>query len=212
MNHPRNEQWVSYCYGEVNAEQRAELMAHLEACPDCTRNLEAWQRTQADLNEWRVRGKRRRTVMPTALKWAAVGVVICLSFVVGRIASSTQNIRGLQATLESELKSQLRAELSRIWQEEKTATRNSLIAASEERTKALLKVFASEISASQKQQMQALYAALDKIDSQRASDYTAVKKELDTLAVNADAELRATQRHLLDLVTYAQPSTFSPQE
>src|ERR1051326_8194102 len=53
---------------------------------------------------------------------------------------------------------------------------------------------------------------IDPEHSRRASDYTAVKKELDTLAVNADAELRATQRLLLDLVTYAQPSTFSPQE
>jgi len=213
MNHPTKEQWMSYCYDETNAQERAELAAHLQVCPECSGTVNAWLRTRSDLDEWKLRRKPSRRA-PQALKWAAVGVAMCLSFAMGAFTVATQTVRGLRATLELSVGNQLRAEFSKLLQDEMKKARNSITEASEERTKELLKLFATEINGRHKQERQAIYAALDKIDSQRAADYLALKKELDTLAVNADTELRTTERHLIQLATFAQPrgSSTSPQE
>jgi len=216
MNHPTNEQWISYCYNEVHARERAELAAHLQSCPECAGTLDAWRRTRSDLDEWKLRRKRRRrALIPPALKWATVAAAaLFLGFALGRFALATQIVGGLRARLETEVRNQLRGWLAQMLREEMNKTRNSLTVASEERTKELLKVFAGEMRGRQKEEIRALYTALDKIDSQRASDYLALKKELDTLAVNADAELRTTERHLIQLATYGQPigPATSPQE
>jgi hypothetical protein len=42
------------------------------------------------------------------------------------------------------------------------------------------------------------------MEAQRAADYLALKKDLDTLAVNADAQLRTTERHLMQVASFAQ--------
>src|SRR5436309_1782787 len=38
MNHPSREEWMSYLYDELNADQSANLQAHLHTCPDCKTN------------------------------------------------------------------------------------------------------------------------------------------------------------------------------
>ena len=47
---------------------------------------------------------------------------------------------------------------------------------------------------------------MDKADSQRLADYVALKKDLDTVAVLTDAELRRAQRQLVQLANYSTPS------
>ena len=52
---------------------------------------------------------------------------------------------------------------------------------------------------------QMLREEMDKADSQRLADYVALKKDLDTVAVLTDAELRRAQRQLGQLANYTAP-------
>ncbi len=35
MNHPTREEWMSYLYDELTAEEHSGLAAHLAVCPEC---------------------------------------------------------------------------------------------------------------------------------------------------------------------------------
>jgi hypothetical protein len=214
MSHPTKEQWMSYCYRESNARERAELAAHLRSCPQCAATMDAWQETRTDLNVFRLHRTRRakgQIFMPMVLKWAAVIALLASVFGLGKWSSTSRNFEAFRAKLEPELRAEFRAEFSQLLQNEIEKTRGSMAAASDERAKELLKAFASETNARQKKELQALYAAMARIDSQRTSDYAVLKSELDALAINADAELRTTDQHLHELATFAQ-STASPRD
>jgi len=54
MNHPSREEWMSYLYDELNADQSANLQAHLHTCPDCKSKVNEWQAARSGHDEWRV--------------------------------------------------------------------------------------------------------------------------------------------------------------
>jgi hypothetical protein len=53
---------------------------------------------------------------------------------------------------------------------------------------------------------QMLREEMEKAESQRVADYVALKKDLDTVAVMTDAELRRAHRQLVELVGYTSTS------
>jgi hypothetical protein len=55
----------------------------------------------------------------------------------------------------------------------------------------------------------ALYSALEKIAARHEADYVALKRDLDTVAVNTDAGLRRAELQLVQLADGSQPATFS---
>lgn len=214
MNHPSNEQWMSYCYNELPRNECVELAAHLAACSVCTAKLKEWQQARSDLNAFKDVSIPRATAYrftAVPLKWGAAFAIVCSALVLGGFSASHQRSRGLNPVVEAELKAQIRAEFTQVLQKEINNVRATASTESEERTKELLKVFAVEMRAQQKKDLQGIYTAIDKIDLQRASDFVALKTELDALAINADAQLRTTERHLLELATSAQ-TTVSHEE
>ncbi|PWU18400.1 MAG: hypothetical protein C5B50_09435 [Verrucomicrobia bacterium] len=212
MNHPTSEQLISYFYDEAGPTERAELKTHLQTCQQCARNLNAWRSARTDLNAWKMMPKRAGSAAPLpVLRWALAGAAMLLCFGLGGFAFSW-NSRALPAALQARLRTQMRAEALQVAQAETERARDSMAAACEKRTREFVMAFAKESYAQQRKEIRALYAALDKIDSQRAADYVALKKELDTLAVNADAELRSAENGLIELATFTQTPAVSPQE
>jgi len=55
---------------------------------------------------------------------------------------------------------------------------------------------------------QILHEQLAQTEAARATDYLALKKELDTVAILTDAGLRRTEREIFQLADYAQPANF----
>jgi cobalamin biosynthesis protein CbiD len=62
-----------------------------------------------------------------------------------------------------------------------------------------------EIRKQMRQEFEAVYSALEKIDAQRVADTLSLKTELDIVAVNTDAGLRHTEQQLVQLADYTQP-------
>lgn len=175
-NHPNPEQWMSYLYEELNADDRAHLKAHLQTCPDCAAKLTEWQSARKNLDAWRLPRAPKRVRAAFALpvfRWAAAAVVfLCAGFAVGRMTSFASNLEKARATMEPELRRQLLGEY-----EAKRAQDNKLI-----------------------------YATLAKLESQHDADIISLKKELDTVAVNTDASLRTTEQQLMLLADSAPPA------
>src|SRR5438874_1991478 len=92
MTHPTREEWVTYLYDEFDKETRANLTDHLNVCPDCKTTLGKWRGTMAELNEWKVRTRRRSSAVQTALpilRWAAAALIVLgFGFVLGRFSST----------------------------------------------------------------------------------------------------------------------------
>ena len=198
MNHPTNEQWMSFCYNEVGPEERARLAEHLQACPHCSAAMNAWQQTKNDLNTWRLPKVRTRVRMqPLLIKWAAAALLLFTSFCLGRLSFTAHPTRD---SLD-----QMRHEITAMVQQQLGNAADSIAAASEERTKQQLASALDDLRAEQLKSRRALSAALQKMEAQRAADYVSLRKDLDTLAVNADAQLRTTERHLLQVATLAKP-------
>ena len=93
MKHPDQETWLDYLYEEQLApERKADLEAHLTACPDCRRRFESWQAVRHRLNAWSLPAHRSR---PTAgvpwLRLAAMLLLLAVGVVLGRYALGAQS-------------------------------------------------------------------------------------------------------------------------
>jgi hypothetical protein len=208
MNHPAREEWMSYLYDELNPEEHASLAAHFAVCPDCKGKVGEWQAARRDLDAWRVPAKRPRVVPARPLvKWAAAAAIVLATGVsIGRLTSATPDIEKVRTAIEPEIRQQLRREFAQLLREELGKNTPATLAASNEQTKQLLTEFAGAVETKRTEDIQAIYAALSRLDSRRVADYVSLKKDLDTVAVLTDAGLRHAQQQLVQLADYSQPT------
>ena len=147
-------------------------------------------------------------------KWAAAaGIVLGLGIGIGRLTSAGTEFAKVRSAIEPESRQQLRQEFVQLLRDAMDKSASATLAASGEQTKELLSDFAVALNTKLSEDNQAIYAALDKMDSQRVADYVSLKKDLDTVAVNTDAGLLRTEQQLVQLADYTQPgsSPNSPQ-
>jgi anti-sigma factor RsiW len=208
MNHPNPETWMSYLYDELKSHERAGLQAHLQTCPDCAAKLAEWQAAQKNLDAWRLPRAAQRTRVAFAapvFKWAAAAaILLCAGFWEGRQASAAARV---------EIRQQLRQELAQQFHAELERTASATLAASAEQTRALLANYAAAFETKRIADNTAIVSALDKLGAQRFADYLSLKKDVDTVAVNAAAGFRSTEQQLVQLAdsTPAGPPPAHPQ-
>ena len=208
MNHPAREEWMSYLYDELNPEEHGSLAAHLAVCPDCKGKVAEWRAARRDLDAWQVTAKRRRVVPARPLiKWAAAAAIVLAAGVgIGRLTSATPDVRQVRAAIEPEIRQQLHQEFAQLLREELGKSASATLAASDEQTRQLLTEFARAVETKRTEDNQAVYAALNRLESQRVTDYVSLKKDVDTVAVMTDASLRQTQQQLVQLADYSEPA------
>ncbi len=181
MNHPKPEEWVAYVYGEAGSIARSELTSHLHACAQCREEVETWKRSLKRLDTWKLpRYQRRRSELLTpVLQWAAAAALVLLAGIwIGRITSPTMNPEKLRAMLLPELRQALHEETAALVRQEMTNATSVTLASSQRYT--------------------------DQVGQQV---YLVLKKEVDTLAVNAENRLRNTAEQLVQLADYKVPQT-----
>lgn len=204
MNHPNREEWMSYLYGELNNNERANLKAHLQNCPDCAAKVGEWQSARTHLDAWRLPRVRRPQIgfaLPV-FKWAAAAAVFLLvGFSIGRLTSASADVEKVRVAIEP----QMRQEFTRMLQQELNKTASATLAASGEQAKALLADYATAFETKRAEDNDAIFSALEKLDSQRVADYLSLKKDVDTVALNTDAGLRSAEQQLIQLADYTPP-------
>jgi hypothetical protein len=181
MNHPKPEEWVPYVYGESTGPVRQQLSAHLQDCPQCREEIETWKRSLTRLDAWKLprRPRAHTPVLAPILKWAAAATVVLMAGVlIGRATSPKIDPQNLRLAIASDVRRDLSQQLTQLVQEE-VGRNASLTLASGHR-------YTDQVA-------QQLYVLL--------------KKDVDTVAVNADAGLRNTAQQLFQLADYKQPQT-----
>ena len=216
MNHPSREEWMSYLYDELNADQSANLKAHLHTCPDCKSKVNEWQAARSGLDEWRVPKKRGRVLLAQPMvKWAAAAaIVLSIGVGIGRLTSAPPDVQQVRAAIEPEMRQELRREFAQLFRDQLDKSASTTLAASTEQTRQLLAEFARAVEAKRTEDYQAINAALDKLQSQRLADFFSLKKDVDTMAVLTESGFRRAQQQLVQLADYTQPanSSNSPQK
>ena len=214
MNHPTNEDWMSYIYQETTGVERARLDGHLQDCPQCQTKLNDWQATQRSLDTWQLeprRAGRKGAVSVLArpwLKWAAAAMLLAgIGFSAGRFSTAgSVDPQKLRAEIEPGLREQLRAELVQTMKEELKKSAAATLAASGEQSRRMLADYAGKIESARAEDNSVISAALVRLDSQQAEDYVSLKKQLDTVAVLTDAGLRQTANQMVELAGMTTPN------
>lgn len=213
--HPNSEEWMSFLYREVSPERSAELDTHLRQCGECQKHVAQWRGTMAALDADRSPAvtQRRRSAVPV-LRWAAAAALILgLGFGAGRWTSSpSAEMARLEAALRTEMETKLaasRAEFVAALDKRNAESRANLqtVASEAARVEAesLLMKFARSIDEQRDADRDVFVTALRNLEERRATEFAALRKDLDTLAVNADDGLSRTQEQLMELASMTQP-------
>jgi hypothetical protein len=204
MNHPKREEWVPYLFGEAKSEVRQELQQHLQNCRDCRSEIENWKRSLRRLDAWQLpEAVRRREAFAPTFRWAVAAMVVLvlgLGFALGRLTSTGGDAAKLREAIEPQIRQELRAEFAQLLQQELANAAAATMAASGERTKNWLAQYARSVD-----------ARIEAERTERIADCLSLKRDVDTIAVNADAGLRTTEHRLAQLADYSQPTRFSNQ-
>lgn len=192
--HPAPASWADYLYGELPSDARAEVDDHVRACPACQRQLSAWRETQGALDAWKLAPPARRVeALPRAARWAvAVAVVLGLGWFGGRFSvPAPPDVGQLRAALVPELKQELRQEFQ--------ADLAAAIKSSDQRTQDKLVELVQAWAAARAEDQQAVRATYQRSDLQRRTDYATLRRDLETVAVVAQAAIGTTQEQLTQL-------------
>ena len=207
MNHPKREEWVPYLFGEAKSPARGELNAHLRDCPDCRQEIETWKMSLGLLDAWKLPPVARPAPsFAPMLNWAvAAALVLLVGFGIGRLTAKA-DMQKVRTAIEPELRRELRQEFARLTREEISKSASSTLAASAQQTEQAMAVLAKAVEDTRQEDNRAIYAALDKVESQSFAQFVSLKKDVDTVALNTDAGLRDTAQELVQLADYKQPA------
>jgi hypothetical protein len=207
--HPTPEEWMSFLYGEDSPAHHAELGAHLHQCAECRGQVQAWRGSMTALDAWTEPPARRRWAQVPALRWAAAAVVVLsVGFGVGRMTSSANDeMKQLSTALRTEMEMKLastREEFAHTLQQHRTefaeAVHAAAIDAAGEEAEHLFARIARVIDARREADQETYLTALKQVEER----YTALRQDLDTVAVNADDGFNQTREQLVEIAAIAQ--------
>ena len=156
----------------VEGRASKETTDHVAECAQCAAEIQSWRRSIKRLEdlEWPARAPRRVSIHAPVFKLAlAASIVLCVGFALGRFTGPSA----------AEIKAAVKADVSRDLQ-------NQLAAALRQQPK-------SEIDAN------TILGLLTELRDQQDRNYVSLRKDLETLAANADARLQSTRRQILEL-------------
>ena len=186
LAHPGPEAWLDFLYGELPPAEHRRLEQHLAACPTCAAELALTRRTMAALDTWKIPvmpGKRSGLVAP--LKWAAAAVLVLgVGLAAGRLSAPQLDTTKLRADVASTLRQEFRSDL------------RTVTAAAEARTQRQLDELAQAWITGRAEDQQASLALYDRAQTDRKADYTRLRRDLETVAIQAELRLDTTERAL----------------
>jgi putative zinc finger protein len=188
MTHPRPEDWMSYLYGELPREEKARFKAHLNGCAGCRIDVKRWQGAMKSLDQWQIATPRRAParMWEPALKWGlAAALALGIGFGAGRyIVPAAANAAALRASLKSEIRSELLADLKqeqvRFDEYKKIAEKN------------------------RQDDNRQIFTAINKVAADHQADFASFRKDLETVAVRTEYNLRLAQQQIVTLASYTQ--------
>jgi hypothetical protein len=156
----------------IEGQADKEIANHVAECAECAAQVQSFRRTIKRLEhfEWPARSPRRTAIYSPVFKLAmAASIVLCIGFAFGRFTGPNA----------AEIQARVKADITRDVQQQ-------LAAAFREQQK-------SEID------LNVILAAVAQLRDQQDRNYVTLRKDLETLASNADARIQFTRRQILEL-------------
>jgi hypothetical protein len=156
----------------VEGRASKESSDHIDQCAECAAQVQAFRRSIKRLEEleWPARVPQRATIHAPIFKLAlAASIVLCVGFALGRFTGP--NPAEIQAAVKAELSHDVQQQLAAALHERPTP----------------------EID------MNTIFTLLADLRDQQDRNYVSLRKDLETLASNADARLQSTRRQILEL-------------
>jgi anti-sigma factor RsiW len=202
MEHPDEQQWMAWLYGESPPADRRRLAEHLEGCPECGARVEAWRAGMQHLDEWSAEAKPRRIVrlMPALRLAAAAAVLVAVGFIAGRLVARPVSAE----TLKAELAAELRAQLQQDWAADIATSQAALRGEILSRLDADMSEWAVEVLAASRSLANDLAARWAE-----ASD-ASLRSDILTLAALTEEEILRTRRGLAAALAEATASVPNP--
>lgn len=208
---------MAYLYRELDPREHTRLDAHLRDCAECRRSVDAWRATLRSLEGWKaapVRPARTYRVPQPLVQWAAAAAVfLFLGFGLGKLLDpSSLSGERVRAEMIEPLREQLRAEI-----------RQDILAALQSGEaknpfqQELRTVFAAwgqrQTEAARAEWAFTLDEQLAGLSLARAQDRQTtlgllqqMRRDLETVAVVAQAQFLDTESRLGELVSFQRPA------
>lgn len=200
-DHPSSADWMLYLYGESTETDRRSMSEHLAACPECAGRVERWRATMSDLDAWEtetrlepagsvVQSSAHRSGARNAFMRVAIGLAgLALTFLAGFGARSLigPGPDDLKSQLRAELQTELRAEFSRQTAESTALTPPNRVVDDA----GLVSRLASweSASAGREERVRSMLSGV-------LQNQITLREDLETLAVEAEAQIMRTRREL----------------
>ena len=206
MNHPNQEEWMSYLYDELPPAQREPLTSHLNACADCQAAVRQWRGVMRELDAGEL-PRRARPVAPwgNQLKWGVAAMLMLgLGLGLGRsLAPAPVDVTALRRDIEHSLKASLQADL----RQQLLNGVDQRAAQSAAATQRLVDKLEETVKTARESDQQSIVALLKEMEAQRLTDYTALRKDLETVALAAEEQLGYAQQQIGQLASYTASGT-----
>jgi hypothetical protein len=185
-----------FIYGELPAARRRELQAHLDVCPACSSQVQAWRLAMTALDAWKLPVRRPRSVATTpALTWAAAAAaVLVVGFLLGRqTSSSASEIAALKSSV---------AELSAVVQKQSETTVSKSVVASTTEVARLLTDYSQVQEEQRAVDRQRMNLALRTVDLR----LNRIQNDLETVAINTETGFQETHENITKVASYSLAS------
>jgi hypothetical protein len=170
MEHPTHEELAEFLYEEVSPARQFQIAQHVDACAECRARVTSWRNIRQALHSWelpqrslKLIGQPRTTKTWQIVRWAvAAMVMLAVGYGMGRnTGASPSDVKQLRAELAQQLRGELRQDLQTEMMR-----------------------FATDDLAQQRQEYQrALVQAAAQLEARRLADYTALRRDVETVAV-----------------------------
>ena len=195
MKHPNRDEWVPFVFGEARAGEAKRLRAHLESCPECAAEVTAWRRSLQTLDKWELpEPVRSRALIAPAFRWAmAAALVLAAGIAIGRVtAPDTEK-------MQEQVVASVKAMLAHQLQQAAGETEARLTGASEERANELWDAFSERLAAAREEDRRAMLTLSEQYRLEQEERYVNLRRDLETLALQADQEIRQANFKLTQL-------------
>lgn len=220
--HPQDQEWMSFLYGETSSQQTKSLKRHLAACSHCQTRYRQWSQTMRALDQDQVKtsSTQPRPAFALAWRWAtAAAVFLVLGFLTGRFFLS-QASAGAPWTkaMEERVRAQVQTEMQQQWDRQQAAllarmqaqyqtdlnTASSLLESQQVLTGTL-----SEAERVRQEQMQEFWNVLLQAQADYRRDLSALRRDLETVAVYSEGRWSQTEANMLRLANHTPTQPLS---
>ncbi|HVK57947.1 MAG TPA: zf-HC2 domain-containing protein [Candidatus Kapabacteria bacterium] len=241
-NHPTQEQWMDYLYGEMPSPEKKTLEAHLMNCAPCREKQQEFAGTMENLDAWRVVIPQKVSLkaglgrFQPVVKWAAAAaLLVSTGFAAARFSQPQFDVATLQAQIAQQVTTQVQKPLEFKMREEFDAAAEQAVADVRKQidmevaarlreislraeSEAILAVreqmdqLATQLASLHDEDRKKMNQSLKAFETQWLTEYRKMREDLERVALFSDQSYRAAQRQLVQLASFSQPQGVDTSE